>query len=269
MSTAHAIPVLMYHHVSPNPGLVTVSPATFRAHMETIATNGYHAISADDFLLFLQGHHDLPAKSVLITFDDGYLDNYVHAWPVLQELGLKATIFAVTGWVGDGPARHGDLPCPDHKTCMAKIREGQGDEVMLRWAEIEAMETSGAVEVHSHTHTHTRWDKQLADPAARRAALVRDLAHSRDALKERLGRKERHLCWPQGYFDDDYVTVAQELGFEALYTTRRHVNTRRTSPLGIGRIVTKERADRWLTRRLAIYSSPWLGRLYTTLRGEA
>lgn len=268
MNIAKAVPVLMYHHVNPNPGLVTVSPATFRTHMETIAANGYRAISADDFLLFLQGRHDLPAKSVLITFDDGYLDNYIHAWPVLQELGLKATIFAVTGWVDDGPVRRGDLPCPDHKTCMARIREGQGDEVMLRWAEIEAMEASGTVEVHSHTHTHTRWDKQLADPAARRAALASDLSQSRNALKERLGREDRHLCWPQGYFDDDYVTVARELGFEALYTTRRHVNTRQTSPLDIGRVVTKERADDWLARRLAIYSSPFLGRFYTMLRGE-
>jgi len=269
VSRARAVPVLMYHHVSPNPGLVTVAPATFRAHMEAVAAKGYRTISADDLLAFLQGREELPAKSVLITFDDGYLDNYVHAYPVLRELGLKATVFAVTGWIGDGPARSGELPCPDHRTCMAKVRDGQTDEVMVRWSEIEAMEASGAMEFHSHTHTHTRWDKQLADPAARRAALARDLSRSRDTLKQRLGREERHLCWPQGYFDQDYVTVATELGFAALYTTRRHVNTRRTSPLDIGRVVTKERAGGWLARRLAIYSSPVLGGLYTLLRGKS
>lgn len=269
MSRARAVPVLMYHHVSPNPGLVTVSPATFRAQMKTIAAKGYLAVSPDDLLAFLQGRSEPPPKSVLITFDDGYLDNYVHAYPVLRELGLKATVFAVTGWIGDGPARSGELPCPDHKTCMAKVRDGQTDEVMLRWSEIEAMEAAGVMEFHSHTHTHTRWDKQIAEPAARRAALARDLAQSRDTLKERLGREERHLCWPQGYFDPDYVTVATELGFAALYTTRRHVNTRHSSPLDIGRIVTKERTDNWLARRLAIYSSPVLGRLYTALRGES
>lgn len=268
MNGGRAVPVLMYHHVGPNPGLVTVSPETFRAQMESIVAKGYRSLAADELLAFLQGRGELPAKSVLVTFDDGYLDNYVYAYPVLKELGLKATIFAVTGWIGNGPVRTGEPPCPDHKTCMAKVRDGQTDEVMLRWSEIEVMEAEGVVEIHSHTHTHTRWDKTTPDPAARRAALARDLTQSRDTLKERLGREDRHLCWPQGYFDDDYVTVAGELGFEALYTTRRHINTRHTSPLDIGRIVTKERADNWLSRRLAIYSSPVLGRLYTALRGD-
>ncbi len=268
MKTARAVPVLMYHHVSPAPGLVTVSPATFRAHMETLAREGYTTVGADDFLGFLRGERELPRKSVLVTFDDGYLDNAVHAWPVLRELGLKATIFAVTGWLGDGPVRTGDHPCPDHRTCMARIREGRTDDVMLRWSEVEAMEASGAVEFHSHTHTHTRWDKEVADPAARRAALADDLIRSREALARRLGREARHLCWPQGHFDADYVAVARELGFEALYTTLKHVNTRRTSPFDIGRLVTKDRTDTWLARRLAIYSSPFLGRLYTALRGE-
>jgi len=274
MKFAKAIPVLMYHHVSPNPGLVTVTPATFRCHMEDIVRAGYSAIGADDFLDFLLGQRDLPAKSVLITFDDGYLDNYVHAYPVLRELGLRATIFAVTGLIGDDQTRpcagNGLEPlCPDHRACKIAIAEGRADEVMLRWSEIEAMVASGAVEIHSHTHTHTRWDQSLADPVERRSALARDLALSRDTLRQRLGLEDRHLCWPQGYFDADYVAVARESGFEALYTTRKHVNTRNTPPQDIGRLVTKERVDGWLNRRLFIYSSPILGRLYGILRGEA
>ncbi len=271
MSHARAVPVLMYHHVSPNPGLVTVSPATFRNHMETLAARGYQTIGADEFLEFLLGKYDLPAKSVFITFDDGYLDNYVYAYPVLRELGLKATIFAVTGWVGNGQARSTTSPplCPDHRACKVAIAEGRADEVMLRWSEIEAMEAAGSVEIHSHTHSHARWDKTVADPAARRAALAQDLASSRDTLRQKLGRDDRHLCWPQGYFDHDYVSVAQELGFEALYTTRKHVNTRHTPPTDIGRLVTKDRTDKWLERRIFIYSSPFLGGLYSKLRGEA
>lgn len=274
MKAAKAVPVLMYHHVSPKPGLVTVAPATFRAHMETLVNDGYSAIAADDFLNFLLGRNGLPPKSVLITFDDGYLDNYVHAYPILRELGLRATIFAVTGWIGDGPARNcagegGEPPlCLDHRACMTAIAEGRADEIMLRWSEIEAMEASGAIEIHSHTHTHTRWDKTISDPSARRDALAGDLARSRDTLRQRLGRETRHLCWPQGYFDDDYVTVAGKLGYEALYTTLKHVNTRQTPPRDIGRIVTKDRSDNWLSRRLSIYSSPLLGRLYTAMRGE-
>ncbi|HCA27482.1 MAG TPA: hypothetical protein DEP05_07580 [Betaproteobacteria bacterium] len=272
-TSANAVPVLMYHHVTPHPGLVTVSPRAFQVQMTSLARRGYTTLSADRFFDFLHHGRDVPAKSVLITFDDGYLDNYVHAYPVLRELGLRATLFAVTGWIGNGPARpfgerDGAPHCPNHRACKAAIADGRADEAMLRWTEIETMEASGAVEIHCHTHTHTRWDKTLADPIARRTALARDLTRSKEALRQRLGREERHLCWPQGYFDDDYVAVAQQLGFEALYTTRKHVNTRRTPPTDIGRIVTKERNGDWLLRRLSLYSSPLLGRLYTALRGE-
>jgi peptidoglycan/xylan/chitin deacetylase (PgdA/CDA1 family) len=274
LKVAKAIPVLMYHHVSPNLGLVTVSPATFASQMAAIAEAGYTTISADDLLGFLLGQRDLPEKSVLITFDDGYLDNYVYAYPVLRELGLKATIFLVTGWIGEGPVRPrsgadgGSPACPDHCTCNTAIAEGRADEVMLRWSEIELMETSGSVEVHSHTHTHTRWDKVVADPIARRAALLNDLHQSKSTLRARLGRDTKHLCWPQGYFDADYIAAAKELGFEALYTTRKHVNARGSLPSDIGRVVTKNRADGWLARRLFIYSNRLLGRVYIKLRGE-
>ena len=170
----------MYHHVSPAPGLVTVSPATFRAQMSWLARHGYRSVGADDLAAFLEGQA-LPAKSVMITFDDGYLDNWVHAHPVLAELGLSATLFVVTGWLGDGPVRpyagQRETPpaCPDHRTCMERIRADAADEVMLRWSEVEAMRAAGTFEFHSHTHTHTRWDKQVADPAERDRRLGADL----------------------------------------------------------------------------------------------
>jgi hypothetical protein len=267
MSSAKAVPVLMYHHVGPHPGLVTVSPEIFTSHMEYLAARGYTTLAADDFLEFLRGRHPIPAKSVLITFDDGYLDNYVHAYPVLRRLGQRATIFAVTGWIGDGPARIGlPLICPDHKACKAAILGGKADSVMLRWAEIEEMEASGTIEIHSHTHTHTRWDQQIPDGIARLEKMHEDLALSRAMLQVRLGRKSSHLCWPQGYFQHDYQEAAMALGFDALYTTRRDLNTPSTSPQDIGRIVVKDKAGVWFANRLQIYSSPFLGGLYTRLR---
>lgn len=275
MRYAKAVPVLMYHHVTPNPGLVTVSPHTFENQMQSLASKGYTALSADHFLEFVSGKRKVPAKSVLITFDDGYLDNYVYAFPVLQRMDLHAVLFTVTGNVGDGPARpHAGqsgavLPaCPNHRTCKDAIANGHADQVMLRWSEIEMMEASGAMEIHSHTHTHTRWDKQINDEAQRLAALEQDLALSQATLQQRLGHKSAHLCWPQGYFEPGYQAVAQKLGFEAQYTTIKHVNTAGTSPQHIGRIVVKDRSDAWLARRLSIYASPLLGRLYSALRGD-
>jgi peptidoglycan/xylan/chitin deacetylase (PgdA/CDA1 family) len=270
--SARALPVLMYHHVTPNPGLVTVRPEIFRAQMAWLAGHGYRSVGCRDLESFLAGG-DLPDKSVLITFDDGYLDNYVHAHPVLLEFGLHGVIFLVTGWLGEGPARShagsgGELPaCPNHKEAAALIREGQADQAMLRWSEVAAMQAAGTFEFHSHTHSHTRWDKTVADPAARREALAADLATSRATLAGHCG-DSAHLCWPQGYFDDDYRQVAAEAGFRYLYTVKKGINTRGTPADGINRTVVKDRAGNWFASRLFLYRQPGLGGLYLRLRGE-
>lgn len=265
MSRAGALPILMYHHVSPAPGLVTVSPQTFRSHMAWMARNGYRSAGCDDVAAFLAGK-DLPEKSVVITFDDGYLDNFIHAHPVLAEFGFKAVLFLVTGWTGDGPVRHA-AATPDHGTCMARVKAGNHDEVMLRWSEVDVMRAAGTFEFHSHTHSHTRWDRVETDIGMRRTHLADDLAASRASLKARLGSDSSHLCWPQGYFDDDYVEVAQSVGFRYLYTVEKGMALPASDALRLPRIVVKDRGDGWLGRRLEIYRRPWLGRLYAGLRG--
>ncbi|NWG32499.1 MAG: polysaccharide deacetylase family protein [Rhodocyclaceae bacterium] len=276
MKTAKAIPVLMYHHVSPNPGLVTVSPENFRAQMRQLAEQGWHTLTLDDLARFLAGE-PMPKKSIVITFDDGYLDNWVHAHPVMAEYGLHGAIFIVTGWIGDGPPRpHAHtkvgaggmaplLPTPNHKACKAAIAAGRADEVMLRWSEIEAMRAAGTFEFHSHTHTHTRWDLTEPDPESRHQKLAADLTASRETLQARLGKASRHLCWPQGYYDDGYIVIAQANGFDHLYTTETRINVPGLRPARIGRIVTKNKDGAWLLRRAQIYARPWLGRCYRWL----
>jgi peptidoglycan/xylan/chitin deacetylase (PgdA/CDA1 family) len=266
MKTAQAVPVLMYHHVSPSPGLVTISPENFRAQMRGLADGGYRTIGCDDLARFIAGEA-LPAKSVLLTFDDGYLDNYVYAHPVLAEFGLHAALFVVTGHIGDGPARNcagaGVVPAtPDHKACKAAVAAGRADEVMLRWSEVERMRAAGTFEFHSHTHSHTRWDQVEPDAARRDALLVADLTESRATLQLRLGAATPHLCWPQGYYDAAYIDAARRCGFEHLYTVERGSVLPHADPNRIRRIVTKDRTGFWLGSRLAIYRRPWLARLY-------
>lgn len=276
MSRAQAIPVLMYHHVSPSPGLVTVTPQNFELQMRTLVEKGYSTLTADQFTGFLQGLNDVPARSVLLTFDDGYLDNYVHAFPIMQRLGLHGVIFVVTSWIGEGePRPHAEetgsaaLPdCPDHKRCTQAIADGKADDVMLRWSEIERMEASGTMEIHSHTHAHVRWDKVFADKSERLAKLEEDLRRSRETLRARLGRPVAHLCWPWGYFEPEYQTLASTLGFTTQYTVAKGLNRVGDDPAHIHRLVVKDRAGSWLSNRLWIYRKPWAGGLYLKLRGQ-
>ena len=256
----------MYHHVSPAPGLVTLSPIAFRQQMEALARTGWRSAGLDDVAAFLRGE-PLPVRTCVITFDDGYLDNFVHAHPVLQEFGLKAVLFIVTAWLGEGPVRSGSIDIPNHATCKARIAGGDADSVMLRWSEVEAMQAAGTFEFHSHTHTHQRWDLTIENEDARREALLADLGASRITLQQRLGTASRHLCWPQGYYDPLYQECAVGAGFDHLYTTEKKIVSRNSDPLSIGRIVTKERPGRWLLNRVAWFSIPWLGSAYALLNG--
>lgn len=265
-----SIPVLMYHHVCPAPGLVTVSPQTFASHMAMLADKGYTTLNATRFLAYLEGREEVPQKSVVISFDDGYLDNYIYAYPVIKKLGLHAIIFAVTSWMGEGPARPLDPPgeCADHSTCKAAIRDGQADNVMLRWSEIEAMQASGSVEVHSHTHSHIRWDQVYPSSSDALAHLRKDLEHSLNSLRTHLGDKNYHLCWPWGKFNSDYQRVAHDAGFVAQYSVDPAPNIWGAGSQNIGRIGVKEANTAWLARRLWLYSSSARSKLYKRLAGK-
>lgn len=271
MSTRSApnVPVLMYHHVTPAGGMIAATPDVFEDQIARLARAGYQSLSADQFAACLAGA-PVPERSVLITFDDGYLNNWVHAHPVLARHGMRAVLFIITGWIGDGPVRPhagqgGPLPAtPDHDACKQLVAAGRADEVMLRWSEIEAMRAAGTFEFHSHTHTHTRWDKECAgDVQAKRARIADELRLSREALAGRLGSVSDHLCWPQGYFDADYVAAAREAGFRHLYTTDPFgQNTPGADPEHIYRFAVRNRGGSWLNRRIWLSRDPFWGPRY-------
>ena len=270
MNLGQPLPVLMYHHISPKPGLVTCSPENFRAQMAWLAKNGWKTLSTATFAEALTSGQ-IPKKSVLITFDDGYLDNWIYAHPVLQEFGQQATIFLITGWMGDGEKRphagQSNIPdVPNHKQAMTAAAAGQYDDSFMRWSEIEAMRAAGTAEFHSHTHSHTRWDQRIADQAERDAALADDLTQSRATLSSRLGQASPHLCWPQGYFDSRYQQIAKAAGFTHLYTTEPGVVRRGADLTRIPRLVIKDKPASWFGQRMALYGQPLLSALYLGLK---
>lgn len=268
MLFAKNLPVLMYHHVSNKPGLVTLSPQTFRRQMQWLAESGWKTLTAAEVEYFYQGGW-FPRKSVMLTFDDGWLDNWFQVFPVLQEFNLHAHIFLITGQVGDGPVRHRQESVFSHKECEHQVTTGNTDRVMLRWSEVRAMAGSGLVEFHPHTHTHTRWDRISVNRNLRNDMLTADIILSREKMKEKTGHCSKHLCWPEGYYNRDYIRIANSLGFSYLYTTERRMNAVRNGTLRIGRISTKERESlSWLVHRLFYYTTPGFSSLLALHRGS-
>lgn len=266
MKRAQTVPVLMYHHVSPSGGMITTSPDNFERQLVWLRRHGYRSLTSDGFAGHLAGAPTSP-KSILITFDDGYLDNWVYAYPLLKRYGFNAMVFLVTSWIGKGPARpclgQGNLPeTPAHHECEARIQRGARDDVIVRWDEVNAMRADGVFEFHSHTHSHTRWDK--SDRADQKNALMaEELALSREALLKNLGSVSSHLCWPQGYFDADYIELARQAGFRYLYTTHAFGQNRAgTDPAFIHRFAVRNTSGASFGQRIWIAANPLFGPLF-------
>ncbi|WP_180996339.1 polysaccharide deacetylase family protein, partial [Campylobacter concisus] len=116
-----SVTVLMYHHVLEKSGFIASSVDEFRSHMKFLAENGYKTLSINEFIAYKKGKLEVPKKSVCITFDDGWMDNYVYAYPIVKEFGLKANLFIVTGWIEAAQKSHeisrGPLLNGSHSEC--------------------------------------------------------------------------------------------------------------------------------------------------------
>jgi peptidoglycan/xylan/chitin deacetylase (PgdA/CDA1 family) len=259
--------VLTYHHVNDHEGaLVTVSPRIFEQQIAALAERGYTFLTADDFAAIIRGGREAPRRPVLITFDDGYLDTWLHAYPVLKRFGARACLFLVTSWVADrSDRREPGVFIPDHEdTTAALTRHGAEAECALTWGEVEAMARDGVMDVQSHTQTHLRC--RVSENSAE--AIARELAGSREIIESRLGKSCRHLAWPKGKYDAEAIRLARSLGYEALFTTLRGANPVPGDLSEIKRLEVKPKHPAWLLSRMGIYARPLVGGLYSRMRGE-
>ena len=164
------VPVLMYHAVSDDIWSsideLFVSPSDMEAQLAYIVDNGYDAIWFEDL-----SHIEDYDKPVILTFDDGYEDNYTNLFPLLQKYGVKATIFVI----GSAPNNQ------QHMATEQQIRE---------------MSTSGFVSIQSHSYTHPDMDGLNYDETQY------EMAQSKKIITRIAGKEPIVLCYPTGKYND-------------------------------------------------------------------
>lgn len=180
------IVVLNYHQVSDQHySALTMHPKDFRIQMEYLKTHGYHPITTKQLDEYMTAGKELPDKPVLITFDDGYEDNYIYAYPILKEYNFPATIYMI----GDSF----DQP-----------------RFLKTWQLKELM--ANGIEIESHTYHHIPLTKQQPD------ALRADLVLLRQTFLDKLGYNPKYIAYPQGFLRDDNLKVVQEAGYRMGFT---------------------------------------------------
>jgi peptidoglycan/xylan/chitin deacetylase (PgdA/CDA1 family) len=240
------IPVLMYHHIAPHPGdTVTVTPEVFAAQMRYLVASGYRFLSAAELVGLVGGEEPVPEKGVAITFDDGWLDNYLNAYPLLVQLGIRATFFIITARADAASLRPRGFTSrtPRHDEAKGLISEGHAERVVLDWNTIRTMAAGGLAGFYSHTVSHRR----CADLPPEE--LLSELTASKMSLERELASPCPYLCWPYGSFSGTAVQSAREAGYRGLFTTVDGYCTTATDPLLIPRIEVRDSVE-WLRRRL-------------------
>jgi len=251
-----SIPVLMYHHILPKESFITSSCENFEKQMKYLADNGWKTLTSEEFYLYKQKQLKLPKKSVLITFDDGWRDNFLYAYPILKKYNLKATLFIVTQWIEKASNEQEKAYVDtEHNECK-KLVPNDPRAVMCNWDELKQM--GDVFDIHCHTHTHR-------DDYFGKLSLAEDIHLSKRSLEENLGFKDHYLCWPRGVYDEESIKVALNQKFDILFTTKRGINLADNDLLEIKRVSVKK-DDKWLKKTLLIFSNPILGYIYSKIK---
>lgn len=188
--------ILTYHHVAdapadhPKPNLF-VSPADFRRQMAFLKKNHFHVASLDMIRLHLLRETRLPTRSVAVTFDDGFLDNFTNAFPVLKQHGFTATIFMVTDKIRENN--------------QEKNNDGV-DEQYLSRDQLHRMADEG-ITIGSHSRTH-RKPANIPFEQARE-----EIIQSRTRLEQILNRPVRWFSYPSGSFNSQLAEFLPEAGY--------------------------------------------------------
>jgi peptidoglycan/xylan/chitin deacetylase (PgdA/CDA1 family) len=189
------LPILMYHYLSvPPPDAdryridLSVTPDTFAAHLDAMQQAGYTPISFYTLLAHLNQGAPLPEKPVIITFDDGYRDNYEHALPLLAARGMTATFFIVTDFI--------DEQRPEY----------------LTWDMVRALYAAG-MSVESHGRNHVSLKNKDRD------YLIWQALGSMETIQFELGVRPFFVSYPAGEYDDLTIDVFRSAGYWAGVTT--------------------------------------------------
>jgi peptidoglycan/xylan/chitin deacetylase (PgdA/CDA1 family) len=225
------IPILTYHRFAENCSSPLCMPTrTFERQMRYLKENGYHVVTAEELLAFLEYRQGLPQKSVLITMDDGYRSVYSLAYPILQKYGFKATLFVYTSFVGVS-------------------------EMAITWDQLKEMK-AGGFSIGSHTMFHSDLTQPKEDETeqAHLQRVKEELYGSKKIIDQKLGQNTYFLAYPFGYYDQRSIQMARQAGYKIAMSVKRGGNPFFANPLTLRRDQILEKDMQTFISRLKTFN---------------
>jgi peptidoglycan/xylan/chitin deacetylase (PgdA/CDA1 family) len=258
--------VLTYHRLAlwaghgPAPTW-NVTPRRFREQLEGLRAHGYRPWPLRELLKLGRSGRAFPRRAFVVTFDDGYESVYRHAWPVLAELRVPASVFLATAYLDSAAP----FPFDDWTEAGSELVPA-GTWKPLTTSQCREMAADGLIELGSHTHTH----EVFRD---RPDALRQDLVKSAEVLRERFGVTEPTFAFPFGIAGPGLAEAARQAGMQCSLSTEAALVRRGSDPFTWGRFGIDDtdsaaaiaaRLDGWYSLARGLW-----GRLRRPFGGEA
>lgn len=190
-----ALPIIVYHGVRPNylgesddVKRYTIEPDILDHELAYLRDNNYHVISLNALSKYFDAGTPLPAKPIVLTFDDGWKNQYVYAFPLLKKYGFTATFFVFTSAIG-------------HKNFMS-------------WDEIKEMDAAGMT-IGGHTKTHPYLTK-ITDPET----LAKEIGGGKQIIEEHLGHSIETFAYPFGMYNATTTRAVEKAGYRIARTSK-------------------------------------------------
>ena len=188
------VPVLLYHYISANSNAADVMrnglstpPDILDTQLQTLKSHGFTTITFDELAAAFAGKTTLPSKPIILTFDDGYIDFYYNAHPLLIKYQMKGVAFIPTGLIGGGS--------------------------YMTWGQIEELAKSPYVVFGAHSIHHYYLPKSLPQ------VLHAEVAESKHVLEQHVGYVVNWFAYPYGAFNDAVISEVKQAGFIGATTT--------------------------------------------------
>ncbi|MGR9106449.1 MAG: polysaccharide deacetylase family protein [Gammaproteobacteria bacterium] len=252
--TSHAmlkVPIFYYHSIG-GEGPETLALAKFRRHLELVREQGFKAIPLRELL---QLDPQDTGRYVVLTFDDGLLDNFENAAPLLDEFGYRATFFVIPGfdqvtrWVNPQTRAWSEQQLPGFTIPFASMQKHHRRQLR-----------DAGMEIGCHTLNHPQLTKI---PTQR---LNMEISESKALLEDQLGSEVASFCYPKGRYNRKILTKVREAGYRVACTTMPAYYGRKTPKFECGRFLVE---DPLLFRKIldwAYPSSRWTDPLCSLLR---
>jgi peptidoglycan/xylan/chitin deacetylase (PgdA/CDA1 family) len=222
--------ILYYHRISAERDPLAVKPDAFRRQMDALEASGQRVVDLYeiDELTLAPGE-----AAIALTFDDGYRDVLQHGLPVLRRHGFPSTVFVVPGAIAG--------------TCrFSWYAEGATTPPLASWDELREQEQTGLVHFEPHTLTHPVLTTLSLEDARR------EIADSKQAVEDELGRPARIFCYPFGYYSLREVELVRESGYRGAVTCEYGANSAPFAHNELRRTIVARSDPLWLFRaRLA------------------